>query len=160
MSQHRYPVNALVGDYARAGFGLLLTAGPALLVPRHSYALLVLVPLAVLFLVFGLRTLARHKTTVELTPQGLSLSTWQRASLDWSALQSLRVDYYSTRGDRSGGWMQLTVKGEGTTIRVDSAIDEFVAIARAAADAARARSVGVTEATRVNLGHIGIPFDD
>jgi hypothetical protein len=27
MSLHRYPSNALVGDYLRAGFGLLLTLG-------------------------------------------------------------------------------------------------------------------------------------
>ncbi|MBM3522490.1 MAG: hypothetical protein FJX57_05990 [Alphaproteobacteria bacterium] len=160
MTRHAYPVNALLGDYARAGFGLLLTAGPAMLVPSGSYALWVLVPLAVLFLVFALRTAARHKTVVEVTSQGVSQSSFQRASLDWSQLRSLRVDYYSTRGDRSGGWMQLTAKGEGGTIRVDSAIDEFVAIARAAADAARGNGVAVSESTRANLGHLGIPFDD
>ncbi|MBL8701800.1 MAG: hypothetical protein JNK67_25685 [Alphaproteobacteria bacterium] len=160
MSRHSYPVNALVGDYARATFGLVLTAGPASLVPAQSYALWALVPLAALFAVFALRTAARHRTVVEMSPQGLSLSTWRQASLEWSALRSLRVDYYSTRGDRSGGWMQLTVKGDGTSIRVDSAIDEFVAIARAAADAARRNGVAVSEATRVNLGHLGIPFDD
>lgn len=160
MSRHSYPINALVGDYARAGFGLVLTAGPATLVPSGSYALWVLVPLALLFLVFALRTAARHRTVVELSPQGVSISSWQRASLDWSALRSLRVDYYSTRGDRTGGWMQLTAKGDGTTLRVDSAIDEFVAIVRAAADAARRNGVAITEATRANLGHLGIAYDD
>jgi hypothetical protein len=160
MSIHRYPPKALVGDYVRAGFGLLLTLGPALAVPRDSAALWVLVPLALLFAVFAVRTLARHKATVELTQAGVSLSTWQRVNLDWSRLQQLRVDYYSTRGDRSGGWMQLTAKGEGGTIRVDSAIDEFVAIARAAADAARANGLEISEATRVNLGHLGIAVDE
>lgn len=160
MSTHRYPSNALVGDYARAGFGLLLTLGPALAVPRDSVALWVLLPLALLFAVFAFRTLARHKATVELTQAAVSLSTWQRVTLQWSDLKQLRVDYYSTRGDRSGGWMQLTAKGDGATIRVDSAIDEFVAIARAAADAARANGVEITEATRVNLGHLGIAVDE
>ena len=160
MSIHRYPSNALVGDYVRAGFGLLLTLGPALAVPRDSVALWVLLPLALLFAVFAVRTLARHKATVELTPAAVSLSTWQRVTLQWSDLKQLRVDYYSTRGDRSGGWMQLTAKGDGATIRVDSAIDEFVAIARAAADAARANGIEITEATRVNLGHLGIAVDE
>jgi hypothetical protein len=159
MSLHRYPSNALVGDYLRAGFGLLLTLGPALAVPRDSVALWVLLPLALLFAVFGFRTLARHRASVELTQDALSLASWTRATLRWSELKSMRVDYYSTRGDRSGGWMQLTVKGGGATIRVDSAIDEFVAIAGAAATAARANGVEISEATRANLGHLGIAID-
>jgi len=159
MSIHRYPPSALTGDYARAGFGLVLTLGPALAVPSDSAALWVLAPLALLFAVFAVRTLARHKATVELSPDGVSLSTWQRVSVKWSDIRQLRVDYYSTRGDRSGGWMQLTAKGEGGTIRVDSAIDEFVAIARAATDAARANGIEISEATRVNLGHLGIIVD-
>ena len=159
MSLHRYPSNALVGDYLRAGFGLLLTLGPALAVPRDSAALWVLLPLALLFAVFGFRTLARHKASVELTQEGLSLSSWTRSTLKWSELKQLRVDYYSTRGDRSGGWMQLTAKGDGTAIRIDSAIDEFVAIAGAAAAAARTNGLEISEATRVNLGHLGIAID-
>ena len=52
-----------------------------------------------------------------------------------------------------------TAKGPGAAIRVDSAIEEFVAIARAAADAARANGLEVSEATRVNLAHLGIAID-
>jgi hypothetical protein len=74
-------------------------------------------------------------------------------------MTQLRVDYYSTRGDRAGGWMQLTAKGPGAAIRVDSAIEDFVAIARAASDAARANGLEVSEATRVNLAHLGIAID-
>jgi hypothetical protein len=55
--------------------------------------------------------------------------------------------------------MQLTAKGQGASIRVDSAIEDFVAIARAAADAARANGLEVSEATRVNLAHLGIAID-
>lgn len=159
MSLHRYPPKALLGDYLRAGFGLLLTLGPALAVPGDSAALWVLLPLALLFAVFGVRTLARHKASVELTQEGVTLSTWTRSTLKWSDLQQFRVDYYSTRGDRSGGWMQLKAKGSGTTIQVDSAIDEFVAIAGAAAAAARSNGVEISEATRVNLGHLGIAIE-
>jgi hypothetical protein len=74
-------------------------------------------------------------------------------------MTQLRVDYYSTRGDRAGGWMQLTAKGAGAAIRVDSAFEDFVAIARAASDAARANGLEVSEATRVNLAHLGIAID-
>jgi len=159
MSLHSYPPKALLGDYLRAGFGLTLTLGPALLVPSDSAALWVLLPLAALFAVFAMRTLARHRTSVTLTAEGVSLSTWTQASLRWSQLEHLRMDYFSTRGDRSEGWMQLKAKGGGASIRVDSAIDEFVAIARAAADAARARGIEISETTRVNFSHLGISID-
>jgi len=55
--------------------------------------------------------------------------------------------------------MQLTAKGAGVAVRVDSALEEFPAIARAAAAAARANGVEISEATRVNLAHLGIAVD-
>jgi hypothetical protein len=158
-STHRYPVNALYGDYARAGLGLALTLGPAAMVGAGSGALYVLLPLALLFAVFALRTAARQIAVVELAADRVTLATWRRAALAWQDMHHLRVDYYSTRGDRAGGWMQLTAKGKGTAIRVDSAIEDFVAIARHAADAARANGVEISEATRANLGHLGIVID-
>lgn len=159
MSQHRYPRTALTGDYARAGLGLALTLGPAAMVAPGSGALWVLLPLALLFAVFALRTLARQVAVVELAGDHVVLSTWRRVALPWREMRQLRVDYYSTRGDRAGGWMQLTAKGAGVAIRIDSALEDFVAIARAAADAARDNGVEVSEATRVNLAHLGIAID-
>ena len=163
MSTHRYPSQALIGDYGRAAVGLALTAGPALAVPSDSAALWVLLPLALLFTVFGLRTLRRHLARVEVDAVGVSQSDWRRARLDWSQLRTLRVDYFSTRGDRTGGWMQMTLKGPGgpagASIRLDSALDNFVAIARAAAISARDNGVALSEATRANLGHLGITVD-
>jgi hypothetical protein len=163
MSLHRYPPGALVGDYGRASIGLVLTGGPALAVPADSPALWVLLPLIVLFAVFGLRTLRRHLARIEVDSAGLSHSDWRRARLDWSQLTALHVDYFSTRSDRTGGWMQMTLKGPGgpagASIRLDSAIDDFVAIARAAALSARANGIALSEATRANLGHLGIAVD-
>jgi hypothetical protein len=159
MSLHRYPTSALTGDYARAALGLALTLGPAAMVAPGSGALWILLPLALLFGVFALRTLARQVAVVELAEDSVAMKTWRRVALPWREMRQLKVDYYSTRGDRAGGWMQLTAKGAGVAIRVDSAIEEFVAIARAAADAARANGVEVSEATRVNLAHLGIAID-
>jgi hypothetical protein len=159
MTMHRYPTNALTGDYARAAIGLALTLGPSAMVAPGSGALWILLPLATLFAVFALRTVSRHVAVVELADDSVAIRTWRRVALPWREMRQLKVDYYSTRGDRAGGWMQLTAKGAGVAIRVDSAIEEFVAIARAAADAARANGVEVSEATRVNLAHLGIAID-
>lgn len=160
MSTHRYPPSALRGDYARAGLGLALTLGPAAMVQPGSGALWVLGPLAALFAVFALRTLGRQLAVVELGPGGVSVSGLGRATLNWGEIRSLRLDYYSTRGDRSGGWMQLTAKGPSGKVRLDSALEDFVAVVRAASDAARAAGLDVSEATRTNLGHLGIVFDE
>ena len=160
MSVHRYPRQALTGDWARAGFGLALTGGPALVVPAGSAALWVLLPLAALFAAFGLRTLRRQIARVELDERGLSLSDGRRATLEWSQLQSLKVDYFSTRSDRTGGWMQMTLRGAaGASIRIDSALEDFLAVATAAAHAARARGLVLSDATQANLGHLGIAIE-
>ena len=56
--------------------------------------------------------------------------------------------------------MQLTLKGSGGgmggTIRVDSNLDGFVDVARAAAAAAQANRVPLSETTRVNFTSLGI----
>lgn len=160
MSTHRYPPSALRGDYARAGLGLALTLGPAAMVQPGSGALWVLLPLALLFAVFALRTLGRQLAVVELGPEGVAVSGLGRSALRWDEIRSMRLDYYSTRGDRTGGWMQLTAKGPSGKIRVDSALEDFVAVARAASDAARKAGLDVSEATQANLGHLGIVFDE
>lgn len=160
MSKHRYPPSALRGDYARAGLGLALTLGPAAMVQPGSGALWVLGPLALLFAVFALRTLGRQLAVVELGPDGVSVSGLGRSALRWDEIRSLRLDYYSTRGDRTGGWMQLTAKGPSGRIRVDSALEDFVSVVRAASDAARKAGLEVSEATQANLGHLGIVFDE
>ncbi len=160
MSTHRYPPSALRGDYARAGLGLALTLGPAAMVQPGSGALWVLGPLALLFAVFALRTLGRQLAVVELRPDGITVAGLGRSALDWGEISSMRLDYYSTRGDRTGGWMQLTAKGPSGKIRVDSALEDFVAVVRAASDAARAAGLEVSEATRANLGHLGIVLDE
>ena len=160
MSVHRYPRKALTGDWARAGFGFALTGGPTLAVPPDSAALWVLLPLATLFAAFGLRTLRRQLARVELDERALSLSDGRRATLEWTQLRTLKVDYFSTRSDRTGGWMQMTLRGAaGPSIRIDSALDEFLAVARAAAGAARAQGRARSDATRANLGHLGIAVE-
>jgi len=160
----RYPARALLGDYMRSGLGIVLTLPPALAVPWGSIAQFVLAALVALFGVFGARTLIRQSSTVAIEPAGVTVSALRRTQLAWARLRSVKLNYYSTRGDRGEGWMQLTLKGsggpDGSTIRVDSSLDGFVEVARAAADAARAARVTLSETTRVNFTSLGIAVDD
>jgi hypothetical protein len=162
MSIHRYPPRGLTGDYVRAAVGLALTMGPFLMVPLGSVASWIFGPLALLFLAFGWHTFARQATRVELSPSGISLLGPRRASLAWEALRSVQLSYYATKSDRAGGWMQLTLKGDGPSakVRIDSSLEGFDAVARQAAAAAEARAIDVSEATRANFDALGIALGE
>lgn len=148
----------------RAGVGLVITAGPALAIPPTSLAQLVFGPLALLFLAFGVRTWQRSVAVIAVTARDISLSAPWQARLAWHNLKAVRLNYYSTRFDRSGGWMQLMLKGQGgpdgATIRLDSTLEGFDEIARQAASVARASRIPLSESTRNNFSALGIAVDD
>jgi hypothetical protein len=167
MTELRYPTEALRGDYVRAGIGLILTLGPALAIPLSSPANYVLLPAAALFLAFALRTWRRQRTRVVLTPEGISLFCSQRVSLPWTHVQSVRLSYFSTQRDRTGGWMQLTLKGTDPqrpgklrAIHVDSALPGFDTILRAAAVAASQNGLNLSDATRANFSAAGVDLTE
>ncbi len=161
MTRHRYPLRALRGDLIGAGFGTLLAGGllPALR-PGWAGALL-LGGLAALFLGFFLRTLARAWQVVEMTPDALHLSgPGIHRTLPWDGIKHVGLRYFTTRRDRSGGWLVLTLRGAGTTIGIESLIDGFDAILARAAAAARANGATMTDDTAGNLSTLGmLPAD-
>ncbi len=154
----RYRFEALRPDYLRAAAGLVLTAGPALFIPAGSAAMYLLAPAGLLFLIFGLRTWRRQLSRVELTSYGISLFSPRRVSLAWNDVRAVKLSYYSTRTDRTGGWMQLALRGENghPTIRLDSSLDDFESVARLAAGAARRHGITLTPATQSNFSAMGI----
>lgn len=156
MSVLRYPPKVLLGDYVRAGIGLILTLPPAAMMPVGSVAQVIVGLLALLFAVFGLRTWLRQTGHVKLDANGVETSALRRTRLEWTAIKSVKLAYYATRTDRGGGWMQLTIKGDAGTVRIDSTLDGFIDVARAAADAAKANRLGLSEATRANFTSLGI----
>jgi hypothetical protein len=164
MSALRYPAKALLGDYLRSGLGIVLTLPPAVAVPAGSAAQYVLGALVALFGTFGARTVIRQRSTVAIEDAGVTVAALRRTRLDWAQLRGVKLAYYSTRGDRTEGWMQLTLKGAGGpaggTIRVDSSLDGFVEVARAAADAAKPAGIALSETTRVNFASLGIVVDE
>mgnify|MGYP001567830444 CR=1 FL=1 len=163
MKIYRYPSRALVGDYLRAGAGLTLTLAPLGLAGPGGAAVWVLGPLALLFLVFGVRTARRHIARVELSGEGISLFALRRVSVPWSGIGAVRLNYFSTKVDRRGGWMQLTLKSRGglgaRTIHIDSALDGFAEVALAASSAAAGAGVALSPASRANFEALGLKLD-
>ena len=77
--------------------------------------------------------------------------------MEWGRLDRLKLSYFSTKRDRSDGWMQLSVGSTGgRQVKVDSSLDGFHDIVERAARAAEAGGVGLSEATRANLRSMGI----
>jgi hypothetical protein len=154
----RYPRGPLIADYARAGGGLVLTAGPLLAFDVAVWAGVALGGAALLFALFGLRTAQRHATVVELDDDGVRARGPLGGQVSWSELRSVRLTYYSTRRDRRDGWMNMTLRGRGT-VRLESSLDGFDRIAERAAAAARSRRLRLSETTLQNFAALGIDAD-
>lgn len=159
MSEHRYPTNVLVADYVRAGAGFAITAGPAAVVPVEGVAAPILGALSLVFAVFGVRTAMRQASRVVMDDESLAVIGPLRRSLAWRELTGMRLRYFATRRDRAAGWMQLVLRAPGATLRLDSTIEGFPAIARRAARAARDNRLPLAVATVDNLRNFGITLE-
>lgn len=155
MSLHRYPTASLAGDYARGGIGMLLTAGPLMAVPMHPIVAWLLAGAAVLFIFFLGRTVLRHATVIEADDQGITARGPVGRTIPWPALKDVRLRYYSTRRDREQGWMQLTLRGHGRRLTVESSIEDFDTLAGQAAAMARRNGVTLSDATLNNMMALG-----
>jgi len=159
MSLHRYPPRTLMGDYARSGLGLALTFPPLMM---FSPTMLITITLALTGALCGfflLRTIERHRTIVSVDEDMISVSGIMAVSMRWEEVEKLELSYYSVKRDRSGGWMQLTLRKPGVTVKVDSRLEGFLDIVKRAARAGRERDVRVNPVTRANLAALRITGD-
>ncbi len=153
---HRYQRGALYADYARAGTGFTLTAGPLLLVDPNAVIVVILGGFAVLFALFGARSAARHAMTVEITDQGLATTGPRPVGFGWHELDQFRLKYYSTRRDRASGWMELQLGAGGRRLKLDSTLEGFPDVVRRGAEAARANALDLDPWTIENLNGLGL----
>lgn len=155
-SRHGYPTSAMAGDYVRAAAGLLPSAALLAAVPTGPAATVILGGFAAIFAVFGLRTVVRHGTSIELGEDGLRATGTRQQTIRWAELDRFKLSYYSTRRDRRSGWMQLELGAGRTRVQIDSRIAGFDEVVRRAVSAAEARGVPLSEATGANLDALGI----
>lgn len=161
--EHAYPARDLTGDFVRGGAGALLTLGPVVLLETHWAVTTVLAGIGLLFVVFLARTWQRRATVIETGPDGIAARGPMGGAIAWPVLERLDLRYFSTRRDRGDGWLQLTLAGGGTTLKLESSLEGFDHVLERAADAARANGVALSETTQQNLqtmGLGGVPTDD
>lgn len=109
-----------------------------------------------LFLVYFARAVVRHLTRIELSETGIAARGPFARAIPWDELCSMKLSYYTTRSDRTGGWMQLDLGTRRRSICVDSRLEDFAEIASAAAEQARQRGHRLDDATLFNLQALGV----
>jgi hypothetical protein len=153
----RYPRPTLTADYIRAASGAVLCGLPLVLVDVNRWALVILGAGLLLFASFFVRTALRQRTRYLLRDDTLCADGPVGGLVEWSRLDLMKLAYYSTKRDRTGGWMQLAVRSFGNrAIKVDSALDGFHDIVERAAQASEQRQLVLTRATLANLRSMGI----
>jgi hypothetical protein len=153
----RYPRQTLWADYVRASAGALLCGAPLLFLEVNYWLALVLAAGFVLFALFLARTALRHRTRYLLAADTLCADGPAGSVVEWNRLDRLKLSYFSTKRDRSDGWMQLTVGSVGgRPVKIDSSLDGFHDVVERAAAAAKATGLTLSRATRANLRAMGI----
>lgn len=157
----RYDRAALRGDYFRAALGFVFCGGAAWLGEFQGFLAWMFAACAAVFLLFAARTALRAVAIYDLTESGLRRSNalgwrWTERSLAWGDLGALKLRFFSTRRDRTSGWMELSLTDGGGTLRLDSHLEGFESIVRAATKAAAARRLAISDTTRSNLASLGV----
>jgi len=153
----RYPQQTLVADYLRAAAGVVLCGAPLLLLDMNRWLAALLLLGFGLFALFLIRTALRHQTRLVFSADSLRAEGPAGTVVEWDRLDRMKLSYFSTKRDRSDGWMQLGVGSTGgRMVKVDSSLEGFHDIVARAADAAGATGVALSDATRANLRSMGI----
>ncbi len=159
MNEYRYATAALNGDLVRAGIGFLLCVTPIALAGLEVWVMLLLAAPAALFAIFGTRTWLRRRTRIAMDETGISATGLTTASIPWRDLHRFKLSYFSTRRDRSNGWMQLNLRSPSGRLAIDSNLDGFDDVCRRAFRAAADNEVELSSATLRNLAQLGLVSD-
>src|SRR5690348_15846914 len=101
MTRHRYPTSSLLGDYARAGMGLAVTAGPVALAPASLWVTGGFGALALMFALFAGATALRQVSAVAVDEHGITVDGPIPMRLEWRALDRLSLRYFALGRDRA-----------------------------------------------------------
>lgn len=155
-SRHIYPMDKMLGEYARAALGLGLTAIPVIFADAGAIVRIIFLSMALLFLIYGIRTAIRHRSTIEIDETGIAATGFFGRRIAWQDVKDLKLKYFATRRDRKGGWMQLSLGDGKRNLKVESQITDFEKLVETACRQAGQHGITLDDATRTNLQSIGI----
>ena len=153
-----YPVRTLIGDYLRGGFGFAVTASFVGFATMLTVIQYIFIAAAIMFAGFLFRTWQRHQTRYELDDIGIRAIGPFGKAIPWSEVRDIRLRYFSTRKDRKSGWFQLTLRGSGRGISVDSNLDGFDLVLERCVRVTAENRLDLREATIENFAAAGHPI--
>jgi hypothetical protein len=162
MTVHTYPLNAVIGDYLRAGAGIVIAIIPLVFVPPKPLVVAIFSIAICIFIGYGIRTVLRHRSRIEVDEEKIAVNAAKRREIPWCDLNGLRLKYFTTRSKWSmtKGWFQLVLQGGGQTIAVESSLEGFAEIAERAGHAAGQNGIALDEASAANMASLKLPPGD
>ncbi len=155
VSEHAYTRAELGRDYMRGLIGLAICAGPFAWVEPANFVIVILAVMACIFLALLWQTAMRQITRVIVDDEGITLIAIRRRTIPWDRLERMELSYFTTWKNLSG-FMELKLKGAGTSIQVGSGLIGFRDVAVAATRAAARNRLDFKGATIANLRSIDI----
>ncbi len=153
-TRHRYPPRSPIRDYLVAGAGLAIALNPFVFARPGTTSMVILGMVAGLAGFLALRTGRRQVARYTLSADGFNRGGH---GLAWVDLAGVRLRHFSPRRAAPGsGLMELRLAGLGIRITIDSELDDFLAVARAAHGAAVAKGLGFDAATEANFRALGL----
>ena len=152
---YRYPPRSLLPDYLRSGAGLVVVAWLVRFGDLPPVAVAGLLGVGALLGFLMVQVLVRQRTRIELTGWGL-VAHPSGAQYPWDQLTKVALSYFSVRRDGEAGWMELKLSCRGTTLKVDSRLEGFEAVARAVAAAVTTGPIALDPVTISNFSALGI----
>ena len=159
MTELRYPLSALIWDYARGIAGVVICFVILVTNEWQNQLVWLFVGLTILFTIYTMTTLAKNLTRFRVTEEGIECGAFRRQRIRWAELGDLSLRYYPTSRSRKKGWMSLTLKGGARSpakIQIDSTLPGFAEIVARAAHAARENKLSVDRVTADNMTAIGV----
>jgi len=159
MTELRYPLSALLWDYARGVAGMVICFVILVTNEWQNQLVWLFAGLTILFAINTMATLAKNLTRFRVTEEGIECGAFRRQKIRWADLSDLSLRYYPTSRSRKKGWMALTLKGgaiSAAKIHIESTLPGFAEIVARAAHAARENKLLVDRVTADNMTAIGV----
>ncbi len=147
-----YPPRLMAPDMAKSVAGLLICGVIALIPEMLPIIQWTAAGLALLFVIYFVRTLLRFQSKIYVSEYGIRISNLRGGTaFAWSELSKFRLRYFSTRRDGKKGWFELTLQAGEAKIVTESTLDGFDDLLEIARDWAKDNQLLVDDITRTNL---------
>ncbi|HIC59628.1 MAG TPA: hypothetical protein EYO71_06095 [Rhodospirillales bacterium] len=153
--EYGYSFSSVGGDFVRAIVGLVLCSLPVLLGLEFILALWLLVPLTAVFITFLVRIIIRSLPTVPVTDEWIRVNSFFDITLYWADVTDFKLSYFTLWRNGEKGWMEMRLRNATNSVKIESSLVGFEAIASRAFAAAEANHISLNSTTTSNLEAFG-----